>query len=60
MTVVVVAAEAPTPLREATGLLVDPVMSSLAFLWVIQEIINWRFDSNHTNLITVVVRKLVP
>ena len=60
MTVVVVAAEAPTPLREATGLLVDPVISSLAFLWVIHEIINWRFDSNHIKLITLVVRKLVP
>ena len=60
MTVVVVAAEAPTPLREATGLLVEPVMSSLAFLCVIHDIMNYQFNSNHIKLITLVVRKLVP
>ena len=37
VTVVVVDADAPAPLREATGLLVDPVMSSLAFLCMIYD-----------------------
>ena len=45
VTVVVVDADAPAPLREATGLLVDPVMSSLAFLCVIHGFINYLLNS---------------